>query len=141
MNNQPILERYEEFWEQAAHTHDCIQMAQIIRGILAFFGDDPKYCDSIEVKVSVLEAWYPIMSLEEFTKCAKACTYAKRRLSSVRGTRYGAGLSRAITESERDELRSQGNESDRSGTQSNGTGIESGGSFVSDLYSDDSDDS
>jgi hypothetical protein len=139
--NLPILNRYEEFWQAAYNGREFVQMAQIIRGMLTFFGDDPDYCDTIEQKAIDLEIWYPLMSLEEFSRCAKTVTYAKHRIGQARGTQFASGLSRQLTDGERAELREPGHESDRFGPESNGSGGEGLRGIITDIRADDSDNS
>ena len=118
---------------------DFAAMAKLIRGAfhLCDFRLNKEILGEIDKMTSELERFVPLMD-KEFIYCSKTILYARRQIEARRGIKYAAGLSRELTNQEREQLRSA---SFASNPSLGANGRQSNNDFSDELRDDDDDDS
>jgi hypothetical protein len=140
MKTDPIIERYQAFWESSSQDADFESQSKILRSLITYikgeYDDVSDYVELLLDLISELDKYLPLMDLDQFCAASKAISYGKRSIRVSGNPTFASGLSRDITEEERKQLRESINASDRDRAQgANGAGNDAGNDF-SDLLDD-----
>jgi hypothetical protein len=141
MKIDPIIVRYQMFWEAASQKADFEDEAKILRSMVTYikgeYGDVTNHVDLIMDLITELDKYLPLMDLDQFCAASKAISYGKRSIRISGSPSYASNLSRDITEDEREQLRESILESDRDRSESLGDSGDDSGNDLHDLLDDD----
>jgi len=143
MYNDPIIEQFNGFWSAASNEVDFQEQSKVLRGLVTYiktqYNDVSNHAELITGMSDELERYLPLMSVDEFISATKAISYVRRSIRTSSLPDYGAGLSREISDEERDQLRVANDASDRDRAESIGPEDSEPGDFIDDLRAESDD--
>ena len=141
-----VIDRVRELWAEClageGEGPDYLAAAKLVRGVfhICDVKKNPQLMAQVEEMVDFLKVHIPLMDIDELIPCVKTIQHAERSIAAIRGTQYGAALSRSITAREAAELRLARPDCDRGSPESSLSGDQSDPISLSDLLSDLDDD-
>jgi hypothetical protein len=140
MNAQEVvLTQVREFWASfSGPSLDFFSMGKLIRGTFRIidFKKHPQFLEEVEAMTNELERYLNLMNLKEFLYNTQAIRYARAQIQLRRGITYATGLSRQLSDQERELIRGTCPEGDRQLVEQPDL---NGNDFAADLCDDDDD--